>query len=373
MSAQNKADYSFLGRTGLKVSNVCLGTNMFGISEVEPLAVFNSNPKRQNEVEAHKLLDRYIELGGNFLDTADVYGAGISQKIIGNWLKTKRRSDIIISSKVWFPMDWNTKNNIGLSRRHIINTCDETLERLQTNYIDLFQAHIWDNATPIEDTLRTFDDLVRCGKIRYYGFSNICGWQLQKIVDLSRHLNLHPCISLQQQYSLLSRESEVEAFMVCENERICVLPWSPLKGGLLTGKFKRNNIPDATGSRVGHMIARKASGESVSSDWEKFCDDEQYWNLIALMEKFAKAKGKTVAQVAIRWLLQKDIVASVIIGCSSIQQLEDNMGASSGWKLSEEEMQELDKASRTPYSYPYNMLLGTFSTSRMNRFNSSQK
>lgn len=368
-------EYNFLGKTGLKVSNICLGTMTFGSVDTGPLAVFFGNPRQTNEADSHKILDRFVELGGNFLDTANLYCCGQSEEIIGTWLKKRQnRENMIIATKVRFPVDFSSLNDVGLSRRSIIKACDDSLKRLQTDYIDLFQAHMWDNATPIEETLRAFDDLVKCGKIRYYGFCNVCGWQMQKIVETTKTLNLNPCVTLQQQYSLLRRDSELEAFMVCENEGLGVLPWSPLKGGMLTGKFKRNQKPDATGSRTGYMQAKREEGQNIStSNWEEFGDNDAYWKLIEVMEKVAKANGKTVPQVALRWLLQKNVVSSVIIGCTSIQQLEDNVGASGGWEISAEGMKELDEAAPLSKPYPYDMLWGMGAFGRFNPFNRSNK
>ncbi|XP_045181803.2 1-deoxyxylulose-5-phosphate synthase YajO-like isoform X2 [Mercenaria mercenaria] len=375
MAGEKKAEYNFLGKTGMKVSNICLGTMTFGYNDEGPMGVFFGNPRQSSEADAHKILDRYVELGGNFLDTANMYCSGKSEEIIGTWLeKKKNRDDIIIATKVRFPVDFSSLNDVGLSRRNIIKSCEDSLKRLQTDYIDLYQAHMWDNATPIEETLRAFDDLVKSGKIRYYGFCNLCGWQMQKIVETTKQLNLNPCVSLQQQYNLLRRDSELEAFMVCENEGMCVLPWSPLKGGMLTGKFKRDQKPDATGSRAGYMHAKREEGKNTSaSNWEEFGSNENYWKLIAAMEKVAKANGKTVPQVALRWLLQKEVVSSVIIGCTSIQQLEDNMGASGGWEISSEGMKELDEAAPLSKPYPYDMLWEFGGFGRMNRFNRSNK
>ncbi|XP_060586682.1 1-deoxyxylulose-5-phosphate synthase YajO-like isoform X2 [Ruditapes philippinarum] len=375
MAAETKMEYNFLGKTGLKVSNICLGTMTFGSVDTGPLAVFFGNPRQTNEADSHKILDRFVELGGNFLDTANLYCNGQSEEIIGTWLKKRQnRENMIIATKVRFPVDFSSLNDVGLSRRSIIKACDDSLKRLQTDYIDLFQAHMWDNATPIEETLRAFDDLVKCGKIRYYGFCNVCGWQMQKIVETTKTLNLNPCVTLQQQYSLLRRDSELEAFMVCENEGLGVLPWSPLKGGMLTGKFKRNQKPDATGSRTGYMQAKREEGQNKStSNWEEFGDNDAYWKLIEVMEKVAKANGKTVPQVALRWLLQKNVVSSVIIGCTSIRQLEDNVGASGGWEISAEGMKELDEAAPLSKPYPYDMLWGMGAFGRFNPFNRSNK
>lgn len=373
MASERKVDYNFLGRSGLKVSNICLGTMTFGIHTEGMMGWFFGSPRQTNEADSHKILDRFVELGGNFIDTANIYACGKSEEIIGTWLTKQKRDDIVIATKVRFPLDFTTQNAVGLSRRHIMKSCEDSLRRLQTDYIDLYQAHMWDNATPIEETLRAFDDLVKNGKIRYYGFSNVCGWQMQKIVEVAKQLNLNPCISLQQQYSLLRRDSELEAFMVCQNEGLGVLPWSPLKGGMLTGKFKRNQIPDATGSRAGYMQSKKEEGKTTMSNWEEFGNDDKYWNLIAIMEKIAKAHGKSVPQVALRWTLQKDVVSSVIIGCTSIQQLEDNMGASAGWKITDDEMKELEEAAPVSKPYPYDMIWGMANSGRINKFNRSLK
>ncbi|KAH3711272.1 1-deoxyxylulose-5-phosphate synthase YajO-like [Dreissena polymorpha] len=369
-----KVGYSFLGKTGVKVSNICLGTMTFGTTDKGPMGLFFSNPKQTDEAASHKIMDRYVELGGNFIDTANIYSYGNSEKIIGTWLKKKERDDIILATKVRFPMDMaKLTNGNGLSRRHIIESCEASLERLQTDYIDLYQAHMWDNATPVDETLRAFDDLVRSGKIRYYGYSNVCGWQLQKIVETAKHMNLSPCVTLQQQYSLLRRDSELEAFMVCQNEGIGVLPWSPLKGGMLTGKFKREETPDPAGSRAGYMAAKKSEGKTTFSNWDEFNNDDNYWKLIDIIKKIAEKKGKSVAQVAVRWLIQQETVSSVIIGCTSLQQLEDNMGASTGWELSNEEMKELSDAAPLNKPYPYDMIWGWAQSTRNNAFARSNK
>lgn len=360
-------EYRFLGNSGLKVSNICLGAMNFGKTDKLFAEYFNSS-RQCDEETSHKLMDRYAELGGNFIDTANIYTLGKSEEIVGTWLRRQRRDKFVIATKVRFPFELDDVNSQGLSRRHLTESCEGSLKRLQTNYIDLYQAHQWDNATPIEETLRTMDDLVRCGKIRYYGFSNVCGWQLQKIVDTARHIGLNPCISLQQQYSLLERSSEYEAFMVCHNEGLGVLPWSPLKSGLLTGKFKREETPDADQSRVG-LLNKIGNFNTSLPEWSKIKNDEQYWTLIEIMTPIAKAQDKSLAQVAIRWLLQKDIVSSVIIGVSTMAQLEDNMGAATGWKLTDEEMAKLEDITLPEKSYPYQQLFTSTSFGGQGRYN----
>lgn len=350
------------------MSNICLGAMTFGTTD-KAFPEFFKSDRVCSERLSNQLMDKYAEMGGNFIDTADMYAFGNSEEIIGTWLKKQKREKMIIATKARFQTEFDNPNWIGLSRRHLVEACEASLRRLQTDYIDLYQAHGWDNAVPIEETLRTYDDLVRCGKIRYYGFSNVCGWQLQKIADTAKELGLNKCISLQQQYNMLERDSEVEAFMVCRNEGMGVLPWSPLKSGLLTGKFKRDTDPDAKGSRMGlfHKIGNLGTGMPL---WGDYKDNDAYWNLLEAMKVIAEKHEKTLAQVAIRWLLQKEIVSSVIIGVTSMSQLEDNMGAATGWTLTDEEMKQLDDLSRPKNSYPYSEIWGgLFARGRYNRFN----
>ncbi|KAL4225822.1 hypothetical protein ACF0H5_013811 [Mactra antiquata] len=362
--AEAKVDFNFLGKSGIKVSNICIGTMTFGKSNMNV-------PTQATDDVAYEILDKYTELGGNFIDTADVYGEGSSEKTIGAWLRRTSllRDDLILATKVRFPLSRGV-NNVGLSRRHIVRNIEESLERLNIYYIDLYQSHLWDNATPIEETLRTFDDLVRCGKIRYFGVSNVCGWQLQKIVDKIEMMGLNRCVTLQQQYNLLCRQPEWEEFMVCENEGIGVLPWSPLKGGMLTGKFQRDVEPDGSGSRVGYVHKDESKAMQSAPAFSKYNSDDKYWELIDLLKSIAEKHGKTIPQVSLRWLIQKPVVSSVIIGATSVKQLEDNMGASSGWSLSDEEMTSLDEASSTPRLYPYEMIWRK-SNERVNPFNRS--
>ncbi|KAL4225818.1 hypothetical protein ACF0H5_013808 [Mactra antiquata] len=362
--AESKVDYNYLGKSGVRVSNLCLGAMTFGESQF-------GTPTQASEQLSFEIMDKYAELGGNFIDTANVYGRGNSEKVVGNWLKKQDRRKFIIATKVRFPMDTDV-NRMGLSRRHMIESLDESLERLQTPFVDLLQSHAWDNATPIEETLRTFDDLVRCGKIRYFGVSNVCGWQLQKIVDKIEMMGLNRCVTLQQQYNLLCRQPEWEEFMVCENEGIGVLPWSPLKGGILTGKFSRDVKPDAKGSRIGYIHTNESKAMQAAPAWSVYRDDDNYWKLIDSMRSMGGKYGKSVPQVALRWLIQKPVVSSVIIGATSVKQLEDNMGASSGWSLSDEEMSNLNELTPRPSNYPYEMLWRN-PKDRVNEFNRSNK
>uniref|UniRef100_A0A0B7BNS6 NADP-dependent oxidoreductase domain-containing protein n=2 Tax=Arion vulgaris TaxID=1028688 RepID=A0A0B7BNS6_9EUPU len=253
-------------------------------------------------------------------------------------------------------------NNVGLSRRHITESIDGSLKRLRTDFVDLYQIHIWDDGTPVEETLRTLDDLVRVGKIRYIGLSNVTGWQMQKLVDTSEKYGLNSIVSLQQQYNLACRDSELEAFQVCKTSGVGVLPWSPLKGGLLTGKVKRGIKP--TEGRIGYVAEEKSRANPASPHWSTFND--KTFDIIDTAEAIAKKHGRSIPQVALRWLLQKDIVTSIIIGATSLAQLDDNMAAANGWSLSKEEMKQLDDVSAPTLPYPYDMIFN-LNTDRVNR------
>jgi aryl-alcohol dehydrogenase-like predicted oxidoreductase len=339
---EGKTPYVFLGRSGLKVSNLCLGTMTFGENR-------SGLPGQTNGDASHELIKRYTEWGGNFLDTSNVYSAGLSESIIGKWLETQTRDNYVIATKVRFPMGVTENvNNVGLSRRHITDSIDRSLQRLHTDFVDLYQTHLFDDAVDLEETLRTLDDLVRVGKVRYVGVSNVGGWQLQKLVDTTTRLGLNPIIGLQQQYSLLSRESELEPFQVCKSAGIGVLPWSPLKGGVLTGKIKRGVKP--TEGRIGWVADNKARAMPSWPDWKTF--DDKTYDVIEAAEIIGRKHGRTISQVAIRWLLQKDVVSSVIFGARTLAQLDDNMGAN-GWSLTKEEMQQLDDLSTPNTPYPY--------------------
>ncbi|XP_072174861.1 1-deoxyxylulose-5-phosphate synthase YajO-like [Diadema setosum] len=341
-------EYRYLGGSGVKVSNICLGTMTFGRSEDV------QRPGQCDEQLAHKILDRYKELGGNFIDTANVYAMGMSESIIGSWLAKHKREDFVLATKVRFSMDPKNENAGGLSRKNIMWSIEESLRRLKTSYIDLYQIHAWDPATPLEETMRAMNDLVKAGKVLYVGASNLKGWQMQKIMDLCEYKGFNRWISLQSQYSLLNRELEWELVECCMNEGLGILPWSPLKGGWLTGKITRNSAPQ--GSRVAYAQARPENVSESHPNHSNFANEEKIWNLLDTVQGIAQTEGKTMCQVAIRWLLQKDGVCSVIIGVKTLEQLKENMGASSGWKLSTEQMAKLDEASAVALPYPYNML-----------------
>ena len=326
-------EYRTLGNSGTVVSRLCLGTMTFGAESDEQVA--------------HKQLDRFLEQGGNFLDTADVYADGESEKIIGRWLAARSgvRDQVVVATKARFPRG-DGRNEVGLSRVSLTGALEASLRRLGVDTIDLYQAHAWDPLTPIEETLRFFDDAVRAGKIHYVGVSNFIGWQLQKATLLARQLGLAPIVTLQPQYNLLQRAVEFELTQVCVNERIGLLPWSPLGGGWLTGKYQRDSAP--TGStRLGEDPERGMEAYARRNP------EERTWRVIDAVGSVAEARGVSMAQVALAWLVDRPAVTSVILGARTLEQLDDNLGAAE-LHLSAEETALLDEASMPIVDdYPY--------------------
>ena len=344
-------EYVFLGNTGLKVSTLCLGTMNFG-EVVGPQA-------QCSEETAFAILDRFVAAGGNFIDTADVYQKGESERILGRWLAKHAdiRHKLVVATKCRGVVDpaGAGPNDLGLSRSHIVKAVADSLERLQLDYIDLLQCHVWDAGTPVEETIRALADLVTAGKIRYWGYSNVTGWQLQLIIDTCKRLNVALPASLQQQYSLMCRQTEWEVVDVCLHNNIGFCPWSPLKGGWLSGKVDR-----VTGCPAGSRMAwAEATGSSTQSgpSFSAFKDDEKTWALIDGLRAVAKEVGEhvSVPQVAIRWLLQRRVVTSVVIGAKSVAQLEDNLKAAT-ISLSDAQVKVLDALSHVAAPYPYEMV-----------------
>ncbi|XP_046334064.2 uncharacterized oxidoreductase YrpG-like [Haliotis rufescens] len=361
MSGTTKIEYRYLGRSGLKVSCVCLGTMMFGERQ-------NPYPGQCDAANSHALLDRFFELGGNFIDTADLYSLGQSEAIIGQWMNGRSRDDVVLATKVGLHSD-----SQGLSRRSITQSVERSLERLQTHYIDLYQTHFWDKGTPAEETVRTFDDLVRCGKIRYGGNSNLCGWMVQKMADITDRLGLNPFISLQQRYSLGTRDSEWDAFAVCNQVGIGVMAWGTLMSGLLTGKYKRGDpqVNSSQGTRLAWLAEDESRCQRIFPSWTKLQADTRLWNTLDVLTHVANTHNRSVSQVAQKWVLHKN-VASIIIGSRDIPQLEANMAAGNrDWELSPEEMLHLDEVSNIPLPYEQESFrrMGTGNASRYNRFN----
>jgi aryl-alcohol dehydrogenase-like predicted oxidoreductase len=321
-----------LGKTGLLVSELCFGTMVFG--------------RECNEELSHQLLDRFVEAGGNSFDTADIYVSGVSESILGNWLKNKQRDDFIITTKVYWHMD-KSANSHGLSRKHIMSAVEASLRRLQTDYIDIYMPHIWDPNTPLEETLETLDSLVKSGKVRYLGASNFSGWQLQKALDISRQMGWVPFTNLQTLYNLLDREIEWELVPVCLNEGVGITVWSPLRGGWLSGKYRRGMQEPPENTRVKAAAPTNRWGES----WKIYAN-EHTWCVLDALFAVAEETGKTPSQVALNWVLQRPGVTSPIIGARNLDQLEENLG-SVGWSLSKEQLERLDQASDKQRPYPY--------------------
>mgnify|MGYP006288102737 FL=1 len=327
-------DYRYLGRTGLKVSKLCLGAMTFG--------------RETEEDDSYALMDRFVEAGGNFIDTANVYSRGVSETIVGRWLKEKRREDYVIATKVRFPMG-DGPNDQGLSRKHLLASVDASLRRLQSDYIDLYQIHGWDPGTPIKETLGTLHRLVGSGKVRYVGASNVTGWQLQKFMDLSKQMGWEGFVSLQPLYNLLDRSIEWELLPVCRNEGIGVIPWSPLRGGWLSGKYHRGMDGPPEGSRV-----EKAEEEGWSEAWSLY-NTEHTWDVIDELFAVAEEVGKTPAQVALNWVLNRPGITAPIIGVRKMSHLEDNLGAAE-FTLSDEQMTRLNEVSAKRLPYPYDAM-----------------
>ena len=325
-------EFRTLGKTGTLVSTLCLGTMTFGAET--------------DEKGSHAQLDRFVDVGGNFIDTADVYSRGVSEQIVGSWLAgdAARRDRVVIATKGRFPMG-DGPNDAGLTRTHLSRALDASLRRLGTDHVDLYQAHAWDPLTPIEETLRFFDDAVRAGKIRYAGVSNFTGWQLQKAALLTDFLRLTPIVTLQPQYNLLAREIEFEILPVCENEGIGVLPWSPLAGGWLTGKYTADEAPTGA-TRLGENPNRGVEAYARRNN-------ERTWQVIEAVRSVAASRGVSMSVVALAWLADRPTVTSVILGARTIEQLDDNLGAA-GVHLSPEEKEQLDAASAPLVAdYPY--------------------
>ena len=327
-------NYRQMGKTGLRVSELCLGAMTFG--------------RETTEEDSCAILDRFVEAGGNFIDTADVYSTGKSEEILGRWLKGKNRSDFVIATKVRFGMGPGT-NDIGLSRKHILDGVERSLGRLGTDYIDIYQIHKWDPSTPIEETLSTLNSLVQSGKVRYLGASNVAGYQLQKAIDLSRANGWEPFTCLQPLYNLLDRSIEWELLPVCQNEGVGVIPWSPLRGGWLSGKYRRGMSAPPSDTRI-----EDAEKNNWSERWANYAN-ERTWGVIDQLVAIAEETGKTPAQVALNWVMNRPGITAPIIGVRTLAHLEDNLGAA-GWTLTAEQMGKLDQVSDLPWPYPYDWL-----------------
>jgi aryl-alcohol dehydrogenase-like predicted oxidoreductase len=320
-------EYRKLGQTGLMVSELCLGTMTFG--------------NEADEQTSKRITDRFVEAGGNFVDTANVYSRGVSEEITGRVIRDYRE-DVVVATKFRFPMG-EGPNDSGASRKHIISACEASLRRLDTDYIDLYQIHCWDSSTPIEETLSALDDLVRAGKVRYIGCSNFTGWQIEKSVRVSEREGLARFDCLQPQYSLVVRDIEHEVLPVSREEGLGVIPWSPLAGGFLTGKYSREDAPPEN--------TRMASWGDT---WKRHATSEKF-DIVDRVCEIADCRGKEPAQIALSWVKDRPGVTSPIIGARNVEQLDKNLGAT-GWSLEERELDSLEEVSTMSYAYPYNMI-----------------
>jgi aryl-alcohol dehydrogenase-like predicted oxidoreductase len=326
--------YRYLGNSGLKVSEICLGVMTFGGDLVK------NELATVGQKEADNITAAALDLGINFFDTADVYSGGVSETVLGKALGN-RRKEAVVATKVRFAMS-NKPNDTGLSRFHIIKSCEDSLRRLGTDFIDLYQIHSYDPGTPMEETLRALDHLVQSGKVRYIGCSNLTAWQTMKGLAVSEKLNIEKFVTTQLYYSIGARDIEHELVPLCIDQQLGILCWSPLSGGFFTGKFRRNILPP-TKSR------RSNSQASSMKFWP--VDEEKGFEIVEQLERIGNNYDKTIAQTAINWLLCKPAVTSVIIGASHIQQLSENAGASD-WQLIPDDVEYLDNLSKPLIPYP---------------------
>jgi aryl-alcohol dehydrogenase-like predicted oxidoreductase len=329
--------YKTLGNTGLLVSRLCLGTMTFGGSEGIYKVI---GGVRQEEVD--ELVKAALDGGINFFDTADVYSQGESETILGQSFKNLNipRTDVVLATKVYSRMGPG-RNDVGASRGHIMDGVEASLRRLQTDHIDLYQIHANDPITPVEETLRALDTLINQGKVRYIGVSNWQAWKIARALGISEFRNLARFDSLQAYYSIAGRDLERDGVPFLEAEKMGLLVWSPLAGGLLSGKFSRTN---------------QKPEDSRRSEFDfPIVDKERTWKILETMAPIAKAHDCSPARISLAWLLAKPVVTSVILGAKRLDQLQDNLAAID-LKLSEEELKQLDDVSALPPEYPGWML-----------------
>jgi aryl-alcohol dehydrogenase-like predicted oxidoreductase len=324
-------EYRQLGHSGLFVSAMTLGTMTFG-------GRGDFGMVGSTDVEtAIRQVDMCLDAGVNLFDTADIYSDGESEEILGQAI-SGRRDSVLLATKARMPVG-DGPNEAGLSRHHLIRQCEASLRRLRTDYIDLYQTHEWDGVTPLEETLDALDTLVRSGKVRYVGCSNHSGWQLMKALGVSERLGLQRYVSQQIYYSLEARDAEYELVPLALDQDCSILVWSPLAGGLLSGKYRRD---------------KDASEGRLVSGWDEppVRDPDKLYDTIDALVEIADGHGVSAAQVSLAWLLGRPGVASVVVGARTEEQLADNLAASE-FRLSEEERRRLDEVSAPPLLYPY--------------------
>ena len=322
--------YRTLGRSGLKVSTLTMGTMTFGG------AGNFAKVGKTDLAEAKRQIDLCLDAGINLIDTANVYSNGLSEEIIGEALGGKRKNDVLIASKARMRIG-DGPNDEGLSRHHLIRECERSLKRLKTDVIDLYLLHEWDGTTPLEETMAALDTLVQHGKVRYVGCSNFSGWHIMKALAISDHHRLPRFIAQQIHYTLEAREAEYELLPVSLDQGLGVMVWSPLAGGLLSGKYSRDE-----------GTARQLAG------WNEppIRDEDRLWTIVDALAEIGKERGVSAAQVALAWLLGRPAVSTLVVGGRNEAQFKDNIAAAS-LTLSAEENDRLDAVSRPPLLYPY--------------------
>jgi aryl-alcohol dehydrogenase-like predicted oxidoreductase len=325
-------EYRYLGQSGLKVSTLTFGTATFGA--VGELSKWGSTDAK----EARRLLELCVEAGVNLVDTANFYSQGRSEEILGEAL-AELRPQLLIASKVRFAMGPGP-NDEGLSRHHIIAQCEASLRRLRTDWIDLYQMHEWDGITPLDETLEAFDSLVRAGKVRYVGISNFAGWQLMKTISVARANHYIRPVTQQIYYSLETRDAEYELIPASIDQKIGILVWSPLAGGLLSGKYRRGKNPSGGGRHL--------------NDWHvpPIENRDRLYDKIELLVKIAEGYAVSAAEVALAWLLTRPAISSLIIGARTEDQLRINLRCVD-FKLSQHDIERLEAISRPRLLYPH--------------------
>ena len=326
-----------LGRSGVVVSELALGTMVFG----------EGPPRGTNPQEAAAMIRRYLDAGGDHLDTADVYAGGRSEEIVGEAI-AGIRDRIVLATKARFATG-EGPNDSGLSRVHLIRAVEASLRRLRTDHVDLLYAHTWDPLTAIEETLRALDDLVTSGKVRAVGVSNFKAWQLMNALGISDGGGYARFAAAQYQYSLVARDIEHEFLDLCRSEGVGMVPWSPLGGGFLSGKYQADRRPARP--EEGRLATQPGGDEEA---WDRRATGRN-WAVLAEVEQVAAEHGATPSQVAIAWLLTREAVSSVVIGARTMEQLEDNLGAS-GLDLAPEAVSRLDAVSEPDHPYPYGFM-----------------
>ena len=325
-------EYRQLGNSGLKVSVLAMGTMTFG---------GRGNSAKVGSVQlgdVRRFIDIVADAGVNLIDTANVYSGGLSEELIGEAMGAKRKPGMLIATKARYPMG-DGPNDRGLSRYHLIRECEASLRRLKTNVIDLYQVHQWDGLTPLEETMEALDSLVRSGKVRYVGCSNFSGWHVMKAMEVARRDGRIPFVSEQIHYTLQAREAEYELIPIAIDQKLGVLVWSPLAGGLLSGKHRRN---------------KTAEGSRFLAGWKEppIHDEDRLWAIVDELVAVAEAHKVPAAQIALAWLIQRPAVTSIIIGGRTEAQFRDNL-ACVDVKLSGDDHARLDKVSQPPLIYPY--------------------